>query len=165
MTAEGKHNFDAAEFFVTLLRNDRKSWQQTLGCHRPFIPAVSYYFGRHQALFRKKICYVVFWGYSLNFIIKTVGINWCVILCEFRSCGPFWRQSWCSREPMDFKKYYLWKNWVVPVLLLSFFRSFWIISNFKTADIIKKCLFVESPWLPGPNLADRPSVIQTKWGF
>ena len=96
---------------------------------------------------------------------KTVGINWSVILCIFRSCGPFWRQSWCSREPMDFKKYYLWKNWVVPVLLLSFFHSFWIISNFCTADIIKKCLFVESPWLPGPNLADRPSVIQNKWGF
>ena len=115
------------------------------------------------------ILFFFFWGggggQSLNFIIKTVGINWCVILCIFRSCGPFWPQSWCSREPMDFKKYYLWKNWVVPVLLLSFFHSFWIISNFCTADIIKKCLFVESPWLPGPNLADRPSVIQTKWGF
>ena len=106
-----------------------------------------------------------FLGYSLNFIIKTVRINWFVILCIFRSCGPFWRQSSCSREPLDFKKYYLWKNWVVPVLLLSFFRSFWIINNFYTADIIKKCLFVESPWLPGPNLADWPSVIQTKWGF
>ena len=41
------------------------------------------------------------------------------------------------------------------------FGLFWIINKFCTADIIK-CLFVESPWLPGPNLADRPSVIQTK---
>lgn len=138
---------------LTLLCNDRKSPQLTLGCQRPC----------------RKLCfgkYVFFFhGYSLNFMIKTLGINWCPIVpCLFRNSGPFWRQGCCSRESVDFEKYYLRKNWIVPVLLLSSFGLFWIINKFCTADIIK-CLFVESPWLPGPNLADRPSFIHSTWWF
>ena len=138
---------------LTLLCNDRKSPQLTLGCQRPC----------------RKLCfgkYVFFFhGYSLNFMIKTLGINWCPIVpCLFRNSGPFWRQSCCSREPVGFEKCYLRKNWIMPVLLLSSFGLFWIINKFCTADIIK-CLFVESPWLPGPNLADRPSVIHSTWWF
>ena len=137
---------------LTLLRNDRKCRQLTLGCQRPCCKPC---FGKN----------VFFYGYSLNFIIKALGINWCpIFLCLFRNSGPFRRQSCCSREPVGFEKYYLRKNWIMPVLLLSSFGLFWIINKFCTADIIK-CLFVESPWLPGPNLADRPSVIYSTWWF
>ena len=55
---------------VTFLRNDRRSRQQTLGCHRPVIPAVSYYYLVTKPCFGKKMCCIGFCGYSLNFIIR-----------------------------------------------------------------------------------------------
>ena len=46
---------------VTLLRNDRKSRQQTLGCHRPVIQAVSYYYLVTKPCFGEKYV-ILFFG-------------------------------------------------------------------------------------------------------